>query len=597
MSRSRANDWSRRDWLKAATAGAAASAVFSRAVAALAERAPEISAEMIRQAEWIAGLELSDDERQLMVRGMNETRAELAALRAVELDNGAPPAFAFLPELEPRDSRGSGRAPVVPRAAEPSQHARPAGDDELAFCSVSRLGGLLRAREVSSVELTKLYLARLDRYDPLLRCVITRTDNLALRQAERADRALASGDDQGPLHGIPWGAKDLLAVPGYPTTWGAKPFRRQVRTETAAVVERLERAGAVLVAKLSLGALAWGDVWFGGTTRNPWNPEDGSSGSSAGSASATAAGLVGFSIGSETWGSIVSPCTRCGASGLRPTFGRVSRFGAMALSWTMDKLGPIARTVDDLGSILSAIHGRDPRDPTAVDRPFSWPVDAEPETLRVGYTPALFDEVRGEGEGVAEETKEGLAEWKANDLATLEVLRGLGFELLPIELPRNYPIPPLATILTAEAATAFDRLTRSGRDAELVRQIDRAWPNVLRQGQLIPAVEYVRAQRIRRLVQEDMDEMMRAVDVYVSPSFLGDNLLLTNLTGHPQVVVPNGFRTRDGTPTSITFTGRLFGESDLLSVAAAYQSATRFHEKRPPLDRGLAGAASAAPPR
>ncbi|HET9480780.1 MAG TPA: amidase, partial [Candidatus Polarisedimenticolia bacterium] len=393
---------------------------------------------------------------------------------------------------------------------------------------------------------------------------------------------IAAGKWRGPLHGVPWGAKDLLAVPGHPTTWGSVPFKEQVRDETATVASRLEEAGAVLVAKLSVGELAWGDVWFGGMTKNPWNTEQGSSGSSAGSAATTAAGLVGFAIGTETLGSIVSPCTRCGASGLRPTFGRVSRHGAMALSWSMDKIGPIARSVEDLAMIFHAIHGADGLDATAVSRPFTWPAERPVTAMRVGYVESLFEEDRA-AEVNDETARRSIREWQENDRLTLEALRGMGLNLVPIRLPETYPVQPLVCILTAEAATAFDALTRTGRDDLMVRQEADAWPNVFRQGQLIPAVEYLRASRIRTLLMREMNQLMFDVDVYVAPTYGGSNLLTTNLTGHPAVVVPNGFRASDGTPTSITFTGRLYGESEVLAVAMAYQEATGHHLKRPGL--------------
>ncbi len=412
--------------------------------------------------------------------------------------------------------------------------------------------------------------------------MITLTADLALRQAERAEREIARGRWRGPLHGIPWGAKDLLAVPGYPTTWGAGLFREQVRPEKATVVARLEEAGAVLLAKTSVGELAWGDVWYGGTTKNPWNLEEGSSGSSAGSAAATAAGLMAFAIGTETWGSIVSPCTRCGVTGLRPTFGRVSRHGAMALAWSMDKIGPIARTVEDCALAFGTIHGADGLDGSAVDRPFAWPPRRDPRALRVGVVEALFEEDYAR-RADDEREKRRLREWQENDRRTLSALREAGFELRPVKLPDRYPVAALSHVLSAEAATAFDELTRSGADRKLVRQVAEAWPTVFRLGHLVPAVDYIRANRIRTLLLGEMGEIFARVDAYVCPTYGGDNLLLTNLTGHPSVVVPNGFRASDGTPTSITFVGRLFGEAELLSVARAYQEATGFHLRRPAL--------------
>jgi Asp-tRNA(Asn)/Glu-tRNA(Gln) amidotransferase A subunit family amidase len=349
--------------------------------------------------------------------------------------------------------------------------------------------------------------------------------------------------------------------------------------EDAAVVQRLDEAGAVLVAKLTLGALAWGDVWYGEKTRNPWNTEQGSSGSSAGPGSATAAGLVGFSIGSETWGSIVSPSTRCGVSGLRPTFGRVSRAGAMALSWSMDKLGPMCRSVEDCALVFEAIHGADGVDPTAVDHPFVWDSDLDIRSLRVGYLKSAFERELEFDDEDAEEDRRRAREWHALDLETLKILESLGVELIPMELP-DLPVGALSFILSAEAGAAFDELTRSGRDDQLVRQIEDAWPNVFRQSRTIPAVEYIQANRARTLVMREMERILEGLDCWVTPSFGGSNLLLTNLTGHPTVVLPNGFRS-DGTPTSVTFNGRLFGEHQILALARAYQEATGFHRRHP----------------
>jgi Asp-tRNA(Asn)/Glu-tRNA(Gln) amidotransferase A subunit family amidase len=411
-----------------------------------------------------------------------------------------------------------------------------------------------------------MYLARLKKYGPMLECVITLTESLALAQARRADREIAAGKYRGLLHGIPYGAKDLFATRGAKTTWGSVPFKDQYIDEDATVIQRLERAGAVLVAKLTLGELAWGDVWFGGKTRNPWNLEQGSSGSSAGSAAATAAGLVGFSIGTETWGSIVSPSNRCGTTGLRPTYGRVSRAGAMALSWTMDKIGPICRTVEDCAIVLNAIYGPDGKDPSVYDVSFSYSPRINLTKLKVGYLKADFDSARFNKE--------------QNDLS-LSQLRAMGVKLIPIELPK-LPIRQLSFILSAEAAAAFDELTRSGKDDLLVRQIRNAWPNVFRASRFVPAVEYIQANRIRFLLVQEMAKLFDTVDLYVAPSLEGNNLLLTNLTGHPCVVVPNGFN-KEGTPTSITFIGKLFDEGTLLAFAKAYQEATGFHRKHPTL--------------
>jgi Asp-tRNA(Asn)/Glu-tRNA(Gln) amidotransferase A subunit family amidase len=374
---------------------------------------------------------------------------------------------------------------------------------------------------------------------------------------------ISRGKYRGLLHGIPWGAKDLLAVPGYKTTWGAMPFKDQILDEKATVVEKLEEAGAVLVAKLTLGALAWGDVWYGGKTRNPWNLEQGSSGSSAGPGSATAAGLVGFSIGSETWGSIVSPANRNGVTGHRPSFGTVSRAGAMALSWTMDKLGPMTRSVEGAAIIFETIRGTDDKDRTVVNVPFNYPSTNRLKNLRVGYVASAF------ADSIVSK----------NDKASLDVLRSLGFELIPIELP-EFPTRSLSFVLQAEAAAAFDELTRFNQDDELVRQVKNAWPNVFREARFIPAVEYINANRARTLLNQKMAELMDTVDIYIIPSFYGDNLLRTNLTGHPCVVVPNGFNDK-GSPTSISFIGDLYDDGNVLAVANAYQEVTHWHKKYP----------------
>ena len=459
------------------------------------------------------------------------------------------------------------------RYTRPSGVTRPANVEDLAFEPVTVLSELIRTQRVTSTELTRMYLDRLRRHDPVLKCVITLTEERALRQARQADDEIARGYYRGPLHGIPWGAKDLLAVQGYRTTWGAKPFEQRQLDGNATVVERLDEAGAVLVAKLTLGALAQGDRWYGGRTRNPWDPEQGSSGSSAGPGSATVAGLVGFSIGSETLGSIVSPSTRCGASGLRPTFGRVSRHGAMALSWTMDKLGPMCRRVEDCALVLNAIHGADGKDPTARDVPFNWDPAVKPSQLRVGYLQNEF----------AADRREDRQDWREADLKALDVLRSLGADLIPFSLPDGLPLSAMRIILSAEAAAAFDDLTMSGRDDELVRQGTGGWPNSFRTARLIPAVEYIQANRLRTIAMGALEARFDGIDVFVAPSQgPGSTLLLTNLTGHPTVVVPNGFR-ENGTPFSISFVGKLFGDAEALALAKAYQDATDFHTRKPPL--------------
>jgi Asp-tRNA(Asn)/Glu-tRNA(Gln) amidotransferase A subunit family amidase len=573
----------RRQALRTLAAASVGSAVLADALAAGAADKDRIGRKMLERVEWLTGVELDDRKRDQLLATLHEALAGFAQLRAVPLDNAVPPALVF------RAATGSEAAAIASWELAPAlaaagiAAARTAAEPEVAFAGLAELGALLRAGRLTSVALTRFYLERLRRHDARLRCVVNYTEALALEQAAAADRELAAGLDRGPLHGIPWGAKDLIAVPGYPTTWGSGAHRDQVRPETAAVFERLTAAGAVLVAKLSVGELAWGDEWFGGTTETPWQPGVGSSGSSAGSAAATAAGLVGFALGTETWGSIVSPATRCGATGLRPTFGRVSRHGVMALAWSMDKVGVLGRSAADCALVFRAIEGSDRRDPSSESPPFHWPWPGDPTRLRVGYVASLFDRDRAQdlGKGSSADARQAMAEWQENDRRTLEEMRRLGFELKPVALPAEPPVGPLAIILSAEAASAFDDLTRSGRDALLVRQKTEAWPTELRLGQLVPAVEYLRANRLRTVLAEAMARLEAEVDVWLAPSVVGDHLLLTNLTGQPALCLPNGFRS-DGLPTSITLTGRRHGEAELLAVGDAYQRATTYHRQRPP---------------
>jgi Asp-tRNA(Asn)/Glu-tRNA(Gln) amidotransferase A subunit family amidase len=532
--------------------------------------AQAIGLDIIDEAERVAGLEFTEAERELMLEDLNDNLQGFRRLRSISIPNQVPPALSFettvLDTSLPRDWR-----PLV--VSHPTPVRRPADLEALAFWPVTDLAELVRTRQVSATELTQMYLARLKRHGPTLQCVVELTEERALRQAADADREIAVGNYRGPLHGIPWGAKDLLAVPGYRTTWGAKPYEDQQLQQIATVVERLDAAGAILLGKLTLGALAWGDVWFGGTTKNPWNLEQGSSGSSAGSAAATVAGLVGFAIGSETLGSIVSPCTRCGATGLRPTFGWVSRAGAMALSWSMDKLGPIARSVEDCALVMHAIHGPDGRDPSVRHAVFNWDGTRSLDGIRVGYLQSAFERDRGERG----------AEWRAFDLAALEVMRRFVPNLVPVELPDGDVYPPSAMgfILSVEAAAAFDELTRTNQDDLMVRQVRNAWPNVFRASRLVPAVEYVNANRLRTQLMHAMSVALMPVDVVITPSYAPRLLQYTNLTGHPAVVLPNGYREEDGTPTSISFIGNLYADSEVLTVAKAWQDATEYHRKHP----------------
>jgi len=454
----------------------------------------------ITAAEKLVGLYFTDAKRDSMLEGLVEQLANHRKLREIPLSNSVPPSLLFNPS--PHGFRfETTRRPFVTGST--GEVKLPSRLEDVAFYSIGQLAELIRTRRVTSQQLTAMYLTRLKKYGPGLECVVTLTKDLAIKQAHRADDEIAQGKYRGPLHGIPYGAKDLLATRGIRTTWGSVPFKDQVIDEDATVIKKLEEAGAILVAKLTMGELAWGDVWFGGMTRNPWNFKQGSSGSSAGSAAATSAGLVGFAIGTETWGSIVSPSTRCGVTGLRPTYGRVSRTGAMALSWSMDKIGPICRTAEDCAIVFNAIYGPDGVDQTVYDVPFNYDSIVDLKSLRIGYLKTDFDSVKADA---------------GNNGDALNVLRRLGATLIPIRLPA-LPIGDLSIILSAEAAAAFDELTRSGKDDLLVRQIKNAWPNAFRVSRFIPAVEYIQANRVRTLVIEEMARLMDTIDVYAAPTF------------------------------------------------------------------------------
>lgn len=544
---------------------------------AKAAKGEEINAAAIACAEEIAGLKFDDAEREMMLDGLKSQEARLEALHKIPLANSVVPAIVFNPRPTtaapaPRVRGKMIRSSVaVPR--------KPRDLDSLAFLPVTVLSEMIRRRVITASELTTMYLNRLKRYDPQLLAVVTLTEERALAQARQLDGELARGKYRGPLHGIPWGAKDLLAVKGYKTTWGAGPYKDQKIEEDATVVQRLDAAGAILVAKLTLGELAQGDVWFGGMTRNPWKLDQGSSGSSAGPAAATAAGLVGFAIGSETLGSISSPATRVGVTGLRPTFGRVPRTGAMALSWTMDKLGPICRSVEDCAIVLDAIYGPDGQDPTVAAEPFQWNARADIRKLRIGYFKTAFELPVTD----PKDEKRTLHFTKPYDDAALAVLRKLGVNLIPVEVP-DVPYDPMRIILTAEAAAAFDELTRTDRDKELVQQGKFDWANTFRTARFIPAVDYINANRVRTMAVAKWDELFKTVDVIVSPTSASNlaQLVATNLTGQPALILPNGFRA-DGTPVSLTFLAGLYQEANLLAVASAYQNATEFHKKYPTL--------------
>jgi len=587
---------------------------------AQAQAPKKITKEMIENAAAIADVPIPEEYKEMMLESLNDQAKGYEEIYKLHIPNSVDSALIFDPmlpgmklETERKPMRISTPAKLTPPNA-------PKNLEDLAFASARELAELVRTKKVSSLALTEMYLGRLKEYDSTLKFVLTLTEERALAQAKKADAEIAAGKYRGPLHGLPWGAKDLLAVKGYRTTWGAGGFESQMIDEDATVVKRLDEAGAVLVAKLTLGALALGDVWFGGVTRNPWNTNQGSSGSSAGPASATAAGCVAFSIGSETLGSISSPSTRCGCTGLRPSFGLVPRTGAMALSWSMDKLGPICRTVEDCALVLNAIHGRDGKDRTVQPAAFNWDATLDWRDMRVGYLKSAFerkpdeqqDAAKEEPPATPEEQKKreerkkrreaarALAQYdrKFND-AALAKLREMGVKLVPVEMPK-FPYDAMVTMLTAESAAAFDDLTRSGKDKLLTSQKDFDWPNTFRTARFIPAVEYIQAARARRMAMDAVAKVFHGLDVIVAPTS-GEQLVITNLTGHPAVILPNGLRGSDapkpltddvsdfqnaggpGTPASLTFLGKLYGEAALLAFARAYQEATGFHLLHPKL--------------
>ena len=519
-----------------------------------------VSKEQLSAALKLIGLEFDDKQQEMMLPGVNRALDVFERLRKIDVPLDTEPAFAFHPGLPGRTA-----STEKPRF-QPTIGATTKRDwkstEELAFLPVTELAPLVRAKKISSTELTKMYLARLKTYSPKLNCVITLTEDLALQQASRADEEIRRGKYRGPLHGIPWGAKDLFATKGIPTTWGAEPYQKQVIDHDATVVERLEKAGAVLLAKLSMGALAMGGLWFGGMTKTPWKIEETSSGSSAGSASATAAGLVGFSLGTETLGSIISPSIRCGVVGLRPTYGRVSRYGAMGLSWTMDKIGPICRSVEDCALVLNAIYGPDGRDRTVTADPLHWEPRKPLASLRIGLLEKAFGEVKDDEKKIYGQA--------------LADLKKAGIPMKPVTPPEDTS-GQIVFLLSVEAAAAFDDITRDGRVTQLKGQQRGDWPNSFRTNRIVPAVEYIRAQRVRTKLVESTERFFADWDVLIGPPQA--LLRLTNLTGHPEVVVPCGFV--DGMPRGLGFYGRLYDEGSPLRVALAYEQSTDWHTKRP----------------
>jgi Asp-tRNA(Asn)/Glu-tRNA(Gln) amidotransferase A subunit family amidase len=516
-----------------------------------------ITADVLGAAQQVAGVALPASERESARTLIARNLANIEAIRAVQVPTETEPAFSYRPP-RPRQIRPPARVP----AAAPKALTKPTSIESVAFEPVTTLAERLRTRQISSVDLTAMYLERLKKHDATLNCIVTLTEALAREQAADADREIRAGRYRGPLHGVPYGIKDLFAAKGIPTTWGAKPYEKQVFDYDSTAVVRLREAGAVLVAKLATGELAVGDLWFRARTRNPWNPERGSSGSSAGPAAATAAGLVGFAVGTETNGSIMSPASTCGVAGLRPTYGRISRYGCMTLRWTLDKVGALARSAADTALVLEVLHGPDGKDETVPDVPFAWNGAHDVKGLKVGYLERDF--ATGPAKAIGE--------------MALDLYRKAGATLMPIALP-DFPAAAMYALMNAEAGAMFDELVRTGAINDLADKGPNGRANQLRAARFIPAVDYIRAQRVRTLLLQQMNALFEKVDVFLAPSS-SDAVTTCNLTGHPAMTVPAGLV--DGLPVGLMVTGPLFREDRVIQVAAAFEAATEWHTKHPP---------------
>jgi Asp-tRNA(Asn)/Glu-tRNA(Gln) amidotransferase A subunit family amidase len=537
---------------------------FSEPIQAQTSSPSSKTADMAAAAR-LFDLQFTQQELDTMYDGIQENLANYRLMHRQKLANSVPMSLWQSPLL-PGMMVNQGKDNIrwkLPKTTLPENR------NELAFMSIAELAYLVKNKKISSVDLTSFFINRIKKYGDTLQCVISITEEIAMAQAKNADEEIAAGKYRGPLHGIPYGLKDLFAVRGTKTTWGAAPYKDQVIEEDAYVYQRLQEAGAVLIAKFTLGALAMGDYWFGGRTKNPWNTATGSSGSSAGSASATAAGLVPFAIGTETWGSIISPASTCGLTGLRPTFGSISRSGGMTLSWSLDKIGPICRSAADAAMVFAFIHGTDGIDASATNTRFDYVQRSDARQLKIGYAKNYFDRIR-------DTTR---SEWQV-----LRSFREAGFSLIPVDFPDSavYPFNIMDVVISAEAAAAFDEFTRNNIDDEMTKQGKYDWPNSFRVSRLMTAVEYINANRHRYLLMQKVNELMNTVDVVICPTRgSGNQSAITNLTGHPAVCVPTGFDSRSKLPTSITFIGQLYEEGKLLSAVEAYQSLTSWHLQHP----------------
>ncbi len=517
----------------------------------------------IPAAERLIGLQFKQPERDSLFDDVKNSAIEYNKMRQHKLANSVPLSTWQSPVLP--GMKFNKKQDLI-KWSIPVNISLPKNKNELAFYSVPELASLIKNKKISSVELTKFFIERLKKYGDTLQCVISVTEQIAMQEATEADAEIAAGKYRGPLHGIPYGLKDLFAVKGTKTTWGAAPYKDQTIEEDAFVYTKLKEAGAVLIAKFTLGALAMGDYWYGGRTKNPWDLKRGSSGSSAGSTAATIAGLIPFAIGTETWGSIISPATNCGATALRPTFGSTSRTGAMALSYSLDKIGPICRSAEDAAIVFNYIHGTDGKDQAAVNMPFNYTGKANLSKMKIAYAKNYFES----------------GDTLGNELKVLEVYKSLGAQLIPIDFPDSavYNFDIMGIIISAECAAQFDEFTRSELDDMMTRQRKGDWPNQFRSARFIPAVEYINAYRHRYLLMQKVNAVLRQYDVFVCPTYGGEQLTITNLTGHPAVCFPTGYN-KNKLPTNITLVGNLYSEATLLAVAKAYQDATDFNKQHP----------------
>jgi Asp-tRNA(Asn)/Glu-tRNA(Gln) amidotransferase A subunit family amidase len=517
----------------------------------------------IRSTEKIISVHFTEAKEDSMLDQVQSRAKVYDKMHAYSLDNSIPMTIAQRPLL-PYMNLNKKQLPV--KFDIPADVNIPVNKEELAFYSIPQLASLIKNKKITSVDLTKFFINRLKKFGDTLHCVISITEDIAMKEAAEADKEILAGNYRGLLHGIPYGLKDLFAVKGTKTTWGAEPYKDQVIDNNSYVYTKLKEAGAVLVAKLSMGALAMDDYWFEGQTKNPWNMLEGSSGSSAGSASATIAGLVPFAIGTETYGSIISPSTVCGATGLRPTFGSISRSGAMTLSWSLDKAGPICRSAEDAAIVFNYLHGTDGKDAAAVEMPFNYKKEVDLSKMKIAYAKNYFN------------TKDTLG----NENNVLEVFRKAGAKLIPVDFPDSgiYNFNMMGIVIGAESAAAFDGFTRTGVDDKMPRQGKDEWPNFFRAARFIPAVEYINANRHRYSLIQKVNEVIEKYDAIICPTWAGNQAAITNLTGHPAISIPTGFN-KNNTPTSITLVGNLYDEATLLEVAKIYQDATQWNKMHP----------------